>query len=178
MKTLVIVSHPYFARSSATRALQAAAEGLDDVEVRNLDVLYGSEIDAFDVVAEQKAADTADRIVFVFPIHWFNLPPMLKAYLNEVWTYGWAFGPQGTALKGKEMQVVVTAGASEHTYSDAGIIRSTIDEVLTPMKASALFIGMTWLKPLAFFGAMGVDASTLADYRARFAETLASPLAA
>ncbi len=177
MKTLVIVSHPYFARSTATRALQAAAEGLDDVEVRNLDVLYGTEVGAFDIAAEQKAADAADRIVFVFPIHWFNLPPMLKAYLNEVWTYGWAFGPRGTALKGKEMQVVVTAGATEHTYSDTGIIRSTIDEVLTPMKASALYVGMTWLKPLAFFGAMGVGEEALADYRARFTETLASPLA-
>ncbi|QSX32108.1 NAD(P)H-dependent oxidoreductase [Shewanella avicenniae] len=30
------------------------------------------------------AANAANRIVFSFPIHWFNLTPMLKAYLNEV----------------------------------------------------------------------------------------------
>lgn len=157
MKTLVIVSHPYFERSSAIRALQQVAGRLADVTVRNLEAIYGSKTAAFDVAVEQRAMEAADRIVFLFPIHWFNMTPMLKAYLNEVWTYGWAFGPNGTALKGKTLQAVVTAGASEHTYSAEGLIESSIDEVLTPLKASALYVGMTYLPPLAFFQTAGVD---------------------
>jgi glutathione-regulated potassium-efflux system ancillary protein KefF len=66
---------------------------------------------------------------------------MLKAYLNQV-DHGWAFGPEGKALQGKELQIVTTAGASEFTYSHAGLIESTMDEVLSPMKASALYVGM------------------------------------
>lgn len=164
MKTLVIVSHPYFARSGTIKALQQAAELLPGVSVRNLETLYGDASAAIDVAAEQKAVEAADRIVFLFPIHWFNLTPMLKAYLNEVWSYGWAFGPNGTALRGKALQAVVTAGAAERTYSAAGLIQSSIDEVLTPLKACALYVGMTYLKPLAFFAAMGVDAQTLTGF--------------
>lgn len=69
--------------------------------------------------------------LFLYPIHWFNLPPMLKAYLNNVWSYGWAFGSEWK-LKGKEMQVVATSGTTTFTYSAAGVIKSTMEEVLTP----------------------------------------------
>lgn len=176
MKTLVIVSHPYPEQSHAIKALQSAAEQGTNVEVRNLEALYGNDLNGFDVEAEQKAHQGVDRVVYLFPVHWFNLTPMLKAYLNQVWAYGWAFGPNGTALKGKEMQVVVTAGAAEHTYSETGLVKSTIDEVLTPMKASALYVGMRFAKPLALFEAMGVSAEKLADFTSVFTNSLAAPL--
>ncbi|AUH01920.1 flavodoxin family protein [Prodigiosinella confusarubida] len=172
MKTLVIVSHPYPEQSIATKALQQIAEKTVDATVRNLEALYGSDINGFDVAAEQKAAEAADRIVFLFPVHWFNLTPMLKAYLNRVWTYGWAFGPNGIALKDKEMQIVVTAGANEFTYSEEGIIRSTMAEVLSPMKASALYIGMKYNQPLAFYEAMGATGETISFLQKTFAERL------
>lgn len=175
MKTLVIVSHPTPDQSRTIKALEQLATRLPDVEVRNIESLYGSDLDGFDLAAEHQAVEAADRIVFLFPIHWFNLTPMLKAYLNQVWSYGWAFGPGGTALKGKEMLVVTSAGATEHTYSAEGLIQSTIDEVLTPMKASALYVGMDYLEPLAFYSAMGVSEVTLDEFRLAFAGRLTQP---
>lgn len=177
MKTLVIVSHPYPEQSKVIMALQKAAERSPDVIVRNLETLYGNDTEAFDIAAEQQAHVGVDRVVYLFPIHWFNLTPMLKAYLNKVWSYGWAFGPGGTALKGKEMQVVVSAGASEHTYSAEGLVQSTIAEVLTPMKASALYVGMTYAEPLPFYEAMGLDQGRLADAGKTFLECMAMPAA-
>jgi len=176
MKTLVIVSHPYATRSTAIKALQQAAESTEGVVVRNLETLYGNDVGAFDVVAEQQAQEQADRVVYLFPIHWFNLTPMLKAYLNEVWTYGWAFGPEGKALRGKEMQVVTTAGASAHTYSAEGLVRSTMDEVLTPMKASAYYVGMKYKQPLAFYEAMGMGEDAVTGIQKAFSERLLAPL--
>ena len=176
MKTLVVVSHPYPDQSTAIKALQTAAAQCEEVAVRNLEQLYGADIDAFDVEAEQGAAEAADRIVFLFPIHWFNLTPMLKAYLNQVWSYGWAFGPNGNALRGKPLQLVVTAGATAHTYSAAGLIGSSMEEVLTPLKASALYVGMHYLPPLAFYEAMGRDATTLEQFAERFITCIRSPL--
>jgi glutathione-regulated potassium-efflux system ancillary protein KefF len=73
----------------------------DNVIVRNLETLYGNDVNAIDVAAEQAAYDGVDRVVFIYPTHWFNLTPMLKGYLNEVWQYGWAFGAGGDALKAK-----------------------------------------------------------------------------
>jgi len=172
MKTLVVVSHPYPEQSQSIKALQDVAEATPHVTVRNLETLYGDKLDAFNVAAEQQAADAAERIVFLFPIHWFNLTPMLKAYLNKVWSYGWAFGPGGTALKDKELVVVVTAGASEHTYSAAGAIQSSMAEVLTPMKASALYVGMKYSEPLPFYDAMGPSGESIAAMKKTFSERL------
>jgi glutathione-regulated potassium-efflux system ancillary protein KefF len=62
--------------------LQQTAEGTADVTVRNLEALYGNDLSAIDVAAEQRAHDGVDRVVYMFPVHWFNLTPMLKAYLN------------------------------------------------------------------------------------------------
>lgn len=97
---------------------------------------------------------------------------MLKAYLNEVWTYGWAFGPEGTALQGKELLVVVTAGAAEPTYSRSGLIRSTMEDVLTPLKASALYVGMQYSHPLAFFSAMGASEQSVTAFQHTFVQRL------
>lgn len=177
MKTLVIVSHPYPEQSTAVMALQQAAQQQDDVTVRNLETLYGGDLSRIDVVAEQKAAEQVDRVLFLFPIHWFNLTPMLKAYLNAVWAYGWAFGG-GSALKGKEMQVVVTTGASAFTYSADGLIQSSMEEVLTPMKASAYYVGMKYNNPLAFYEAVGKNQDELADFQREFVDCLQTPLTA
>ena len=175
MKTLVIVSHPYPEQSLVIKALQETAKSLPNVQVRNLETLYGHDTQAFNVAAEQRAHDGVGRVVYLFPIHWFNLTPMLKAYLNQVWGYGWAFGRDGNALQGKQMQVVVSTGATAHTYSADGLIHSNIDEVLTPMKASALYVGMTYAKPVAFFEAMGADAEKLAGFKAALRTLLSAP---
>jgi glutathione-regulated potassium-efflux system ancillary protein KefF len=150
MKTLAIVSHPYASQSRIINALQQTASEADNVIVRNLETLYGNDVNAIDVVAEQAAYHGVDRVVFIYPTHWFNLTPMLKGYLNEVWQYGWAFGAGGDALKGKDLMVVTSAGASPFTYSREGLIQSSMDEVLSPMKASALYVGMNWLPPWRF----------------------------
>lgn len=176
MKTLVIVSHPTPQQSVAIQALQQLAQENEQVTVRHLDQLYGSDINGFDIAAEQQAHAAADRIVYLYPTHWFNTTPMLKAYLNQVWAYGWAFGPEGKALQGKEMQIVTTAGASEFTYSHAGLIQCTMAEVLSPLKASALYVGMQYNAPLAFYGVAGQDAAAQAAMCRRFAERLQAPL--
>lgn len=176
MKTLVVVSHPYPDQSVAIKALQQVAEGMENVTVRHLESLYGNDISSIDPVVEQRAHDAADRIVYLYPTHWFNTTPMLKAYLNEVWKYGWAFGPNGTALKNKELQIVTTAGASEFTYSEEGLIRSTMNDVLTSMKASALYVGMLYNAPLAFYNAMGLAEEQLTAMKQAFAERLHAPL--
>lgn len=82
MKTLVIASHPYPGQSRVIKALQQTAVNAKNVTVRNLETLYGSHMDGFDIREEQNACENADRIVYLFPLHWFNLTPMLKAYLN------------------------------------------------------------------------------------------------
>lgn len=166
-KTLVIASHPYPERSVINKALQQTVKNMDEIIYRNLETLYGNDITAIDVAAERRAYEEVGRVVYMYPIHWFNLTPMLKAYFNEVW-FQWA--PQ--ALKGKKMLVVVTAGADEKKYSHEGNIGLTIEEVLAPMKACANYVGMTYLTPLAFLGVTGADENKIRTYQKQLAERL------
>ena len=165
MKTLVIVSHPYPEISNSIKSLEHIIQTIPHAAIRNLESLYGSDITRFDVAAEQAAYYDAERVIFMFPVHWFNLTPMLKAYLNAVWSYGWAFGPNGVALQDKEMLVITTAGATAFTYSKDGIINSTINEVLTPLKASALYVGMKYAEPIAFYEAMNPSEAKLSEFK-------------
>ena len=166
-KTLVIASHPYPEKSVINKALQQTVQDMDGVIYRNLETLYGNDITKIDVEAERKAYEGVDRVVYMYPIHWFNLTPMLKAYFNAVW-FQWA--PQ--SLKGKKMLVVVTAGAGESNYSHEGNIGLTIGEVLAPMKACANYVGMTYLEPLAFLGVTGADKAKISSYQNQLIERL------
>ena len=166
IKTLLIASHPYPERSVMTKGLQQAAESVDGVTVRNLETIYGFDTRAIDGQNEREITRQHDRIVFLFPTHWFNITPMMKAYLNDVW------GSVGPGLwQGKEMLVVTTAGGGASTYGQSGRIGIDLADVFTPMKASALHCGMTYLPPLAF---QAVTASDLPQYQQRLIGRLQS----
>ncbi|WP_266031707.1 NAD(P)H-dependent oxidoreductase [Brucella intermedia] len=166
IKTLLIASHPYPERSVMIKGLQQAAESVDGVTVRNLETIYGFDTRAIKAEDERELTRRHDRIGFLFPTHWFNITPMLKAYLNDVW------GSVGPGLwEGKEMLVVTTAGGGASTYGRSGRIGTDLADVFWPMKASALHCGMTYLPPLAF---QAVTATELPQYQQRLVERLQS----
>lgn len=163
-KTLVIVSHPYPERSIFIKGLQQAAESVPGITVRNLESIYGFDTRAVRADEEYRLMQQHDRVVFIFPTHWFNITPMLKAYLNDVW------GSVGPDLwKGKEMLVVSTAAGGSSTYGRNGRVGVELGDVFLPMKATALHCGMTYLPPLVF---QGVSRSELPSYQKRLIERL------
>lgn len=99
-----------------------------------------------------------------FRRNWFNITPMMKAYMNDTW------GSVGPDLwKGKEMLIVTTAAGDDSTYGKNGRTGTELADVFTPMKASALHAGMTWLPPLVF---QGVRTSQLPEYKRQLIERL------
>ncbi|WP_426816976.1 NAD(P)H-dependent oxidoreductase [Winslowiella sp. 2C04] len=164
IKTLVIVSHPYPERSVLTKGLQQAAESMEGVTVRNLESIYGFDTRKINGEEERRIMRDHSRIVFLFPTHWFNITPMMKAWLNDTWG---SVGPG--SWQGKEMLVVSTAAGGASTYGEAGRIGVTLADVFLPMKASALHTGMTYLPPLVFQNASG---SNLAVYQRQLIERL------
>ncbi|STZ75428.1 NAD(P)H-dependent oxidoreductase [Bergeriella denitrificans] len=176
MNTLLVVSHPNFAQSRVIKALAEAAAQVGNIEIRNIDEMYGSDFAAIDVAAEQAAHERADRVVYMFPIHWFNLTPMLKAYMNSVWAYGWAFGEGGFAFAGKEFQIIVGAGSADTTYRHEGLVRYTGAEVLAPLEASAYYTSFTYNEPLFFTSSNQVSDEGLKEWQRAVTERLQSPL--
>lgn len=67
------------------KGLQQAAETVNNVTVRNLDEIYGKRLGNIDVAQERKLIVEHERLVLIYPMHWFNTTPQIKAWLNDVW---------------------------------------------------------------------------------------------
>ena len=180
MRTLVLVSHPTLDTSKANARLTAAIRDLPGVEVRHLEAIYPDS--TIDVVAEQAAALSADRIVFQFPFYWYSTPPMLKRWQDDVLVFGWAYGPGGTKLAGKTLQLVLTAGGPESVYRHGGYNLYPVRELLRPLEVTAHLIGMTLAEPLVLYGVPNIPGlsvahdptSEIAAFAARYRALLAA----
>lgn len=153
MKTLIIFSHTYYVQSKVNRRLLEIANLIPDVTIRNLDGLYGTDFTKIDVPEEQRLLTENNRIVFQFPVFWFSTPPMLKAYMDQVFTHGWAYGSEGHALAGKQFMVAASTGSSLEKYRKGGF---TMEELLRPLMTSAAFVGMVVDKPMITYGCLDI----------------------
>jgi glutathione-regulated potassium-efflux system ancillary protein KefG len=179
--TLVVVSHPHLATSRANRRMLDAITGLPGIAIRHLETLYPD--GHIDVAAEQAAVLPAMRIVFQFPFNWYSPPPMLKAWQDEVLAVGFAFGPGGTRMRGKQLQPVLTAGGTRESYRAGGHNLFHVEDLLKPLFATAHFTGMTMLPPLVLYhvpNVPGIPVPADADARIgafalRYRELLATP---
>ncbi len=155
-KTVMILAHPNLDNSIANKIIAEEVSKLDDVEVRDIAKLYPDfNIDA---KAEQEALLSADRIIFQYPIYWYNMPPILKQWFDQVLTYGFAYGEGTYNLEGKEMMASLTTGGPEEGY--AGDILDS--KILFPLERTAEFCKMKYLKSSVLHGMMampGTDTS-------------------
>lgn len=175
-RILVIAAHPQPTQSRAGRALlqaarQAQADGLD-LAVRDLYALYPDY--AIDVAAEQQALAGVQLLVWLHPIHWYGMPPLMKLWLDEVFGFGWAYGPGGTALAGADLWLVSSTGGSADSYHPQGHNRFFFDAFLPPYEQTAAVAGLRWLPPLVQHGAHRASDAELAEQAQVFGQRLHS----
>ncbi|WP_025846735.1 NAD(P)H-dependent oxidoreductase [Paenibacillus ehimensis] len=168
MKIMVIVAHPNLNQSRANRALKLELAKHADIEIRDLYQEYPNwEID---VEREQRLLLQYDRVVFQFPFYWYSCPPLLKKWFDDVLTFGWAFGPGGDHLKGKEFMIATTTGGTEKEYRAGGCNWFTLSELLRPIQATLTRCNGTYLPAFVTYNAdQGTDAY-LADEAGKYAE--------
>ncbi len=179
-KTLVIVAHPAMEYSRLNRRLMRAAarsspagqNGANTVEVRDLYALYPDYL--IDVKAEQAALSRASLIVWLHPLHWYSMPPLMKLWLDEVLAFGWAYGPDGHALRGKDLWLVTSTGGAEESYRPDGYNRYFFDAFLPPYEQTAALCGMRFLAPMVLHGAHRVAADVIDGHAAVFSQRLSS----
>jgi glutathione-regulated potassium-efflux system ancillary protein KefF len=174
---LVLTAHPQLEHSRATRALMQAAQQLQTqdttrLQVRDLYALYPDY--SIDVEAEQTLLRSCQLLVWLQPVHWYGMPPLLKLWLDEVFTFGWAYGPGGQALAGKSLWLAASTGGPEDSYHPAGYNRYFFDAFLPPYEQTAALVGMRWLPPLVLHGAHRAAAAALQAHADVFAQRLAS----
>jgi len=168
---LLLAAHPDLAQSRVNqRLLHAARQAAPRVAVRDLYALYPDY--AVNVAAEQAALAEARLVVWLHPIHWYNMPPLMKLWVDEVLSFGWAYGPGGHALHGKDLWLVASTGGPEDSYRPGSYNRYFFDAFLPPYDQTAALVGMRFLPPLMLHGAHRVGDAELDAHAKVFGERL------
>ena len=172
-RVLVLCAHPQLELSRANRALLGAAGALGPgIAVRDLYALYPDYL--IDIAAEQAALAAAALVVWLHPVHWYSMPPLMKLWLDDVLAFGWAYGPGGEALRGKDVWLVASTGGAEDSYRPDSYNRYFFDAFLPPYEQTAALCGMRFLPPMLLHGAHRAGADEIAANAALFAQRLAS----
>lgn len=144
MKNLIIYAHPNpasFSSAIKEKVKNTLENKGQSVEVSDLyaegfnPVLSGNDFASFqsgvipeDIAKHQELIKAAERLIFVYPVWWNQMPAILKGYIDRVFSYGFAFafdahGVPQQLLKGKKGVIFNSYGTPEAylngPYSDA-----------------------------------------------------------
>lgn len=158
MKTLVIVIHPNIQDSVINkRWVDELRKYPGKFYIHQLHKIYPDE--KIDVLAEQNLIEQYHKIVFQFPFYWFNCPPFFKKWLDEVLTYGWAYGSKsGYKVSGKKITLAMSVGIEESEYKQTGKYKYTLAQLITPFELTFEYIKADYLPFFAYYG-MELNAS-------------------
>jgi glutathione-regulated potassium-efflux system ancillary protein KefG len=149
-RVLILFAHPALEKSRVNKGLIRGINTIRNVTVNDLYQQY-PELD-IDVQREQELLLKHDVIIFHHPFFWYSTPAILKEWQDLVLEHGWAYGREGTALRGKVMFNVISTGGREEAYQKDGYNRFTIRELLAPLEQTAYLCGMTFLPPFVAHG--------------------------
>jgi glutathione-regulated potassium-efflux system ancillary protein KefG len=169
-RILILFAHPALERSRVNRVL---VRGLDRIEGLTFHDLY----EAYpyfdvDVGREQALLLEHDVIVLHHPFFWYSSPALVKQWEDLVLEHGWAYGREGTALRGKKMMSAITTGGSEAAYQRDGFHGHTIHELLLPIERTARLCGMDYLPPFVVHGTLGMSDEAMETYASSYRDVL------
>ncbi|WP_047450775.1 NAD(P)H-dependent oxidoreductase [Alistipes sp. ZOR0009] len=151
-KVLIVFAHPYHLNSKSNKALLEEVGNNSEVTIHNLAQAYPD--GKIDVAKEQELLTSFDKIILQFPTFWFNTPAILKSWFDEVFTYGWAYGPDGNALKGKKFGIVTTTGGVEDAYQKNGDKGFSIEDFLNSVIVSIKYVNADFIGYVVLHNAM------------------------
>ena len=161
-KILILFAHPGYHRSHANKALLQALRKVEGIHVHDLYQRYPNMF--IDVAHEQQLLLEHDIIIFQHPLYWYSSPAIIKEWMDQVLEYGFAFGPEGHALKDKQLLSVITTGGSQESYTSQGHNRRAVIEYLLPFRQTAWLCGMRYLPPFVLYSYHTIqDARLLRD---------------
>lgn len=150
-KVLVLYAHPSQHRSEVNHPMFEVADGMAGVTLVDLYREYPTFL--INIEREQQRLLDHDVVIFLFPLYWYSTPSILKEWQDLVLEYGFAYGKEGNALRGKWFFCAVSAGGSAKAYQSDGYHHYTLAELLQPLEQMAALTGMCYLPPFALFGA-------------------------
>ncbi len=165
-RTLILFAHPALEKSRVNRTLLTAVQGLDHVTLHDLYEAYPDF--QIDVPREQALAEAHERIVLQHPFYWYSTPAIMKEWFDTVLQYGWAYGSEGTALHGKTLASVITAGGPTEAYGPGGYNTYPVKDYLKPFEQTARLCGMNYAEPIILHGCVSCTVDELDEWTTRY----------
>lgn len=150
-KKLIIVAHPHIEQSVVNKCwIEKLKLYPEQFTVHELYQAYPD--GKIDIAKEQKIIQEHNQIVLQFPIYWFNGTPLLKQWLDEVFTHGWAFGSGGEHLVGRKIGLAVSTGIMQEDYTKEGKYHYRLEEILRGFEITMNYVGADYQPIFAFYG--------------------------
>jgi len=135
MRTLIITAHPsskgFTHRIAKAYADAALAKGIDVQTINLYDKQYSQPFLAYEDLQDltarrqelnaiQKMIAEANELVFVFPVWWYDTPAIMKNFLDQNFTSGFAFNYSSRGISplftGKTARLFSTSGGPSLIY--------------------------------------------------------------
>lgn len=78
----------------------------------------------------------------------------------------------GKQIEGKALYTIITAGNLKEAYHHDGSNKFTIEELLSPLQATANRCKLNWNKPFVVYGAMRLSQDEMTQYTSDYKEYL------
>lgn len=139
--TLFVFGNPHPERSAFAQALEMAVKHLGHSTLHLASHCINGK---FDVPAMQDSIAGAEQIVLHAPVYWYSVPALVKAWMDQLLTPGWAFPADGSQLRGKRIAMSLTVGAPLASYAPGGSNRHPVDAYFLPFERAFEYCGMEW----------------------------------
>jgi glutathione-regulated potassium-efflux system ancillary protein KefF len=157
-RVLVLFAHPAPHLSRVNRRLAEAARTVAGVYVHDL---YETYPDFYlDIAREHALIAQAGTLVFLFPLHWYSMPSLLKEWCDEVFHDDWAGHGRGAA-RGKTCWLVTSTAGAAHEFALGARHGRPFSDFLVPIEQMAAVCGMHWIAPHVLHGANEVEATAV-----------------
>lgn len=150
-KTLIVVAHPHIENSVVNKCwIERLRQIPDQCMVHELYKVYPN--GDIDVAKEQALIEQHESLILQFPVYWFNCTPLLKQWLDDVFTYGWAYGLAGDKLKNKKVALAVSAGMRKDDWMTNGHNKFTLEDALRSFEITMNYVKADYQPFFAFYG--------------------------
>ena len=141
---LYVIGNPEPARSSFTQEL---LDHIDQLEHLQVEIILLSEHlhDGRFLVNEMQAQlERAEALVIHAPVYWYGAPAIVKSWMDQTLTPGWAFPSHNSKLRGKSIALSLTIGASLESYQPGEANNHTLSTYFLPYRQAFEYCGMEW----------------------------------
>ncbi|MGX7092085.1 NAD(P)H-dependent oxidoreductase [Hutsoniella sourekii] len=146
MITRVYLAHPQVEDSGSQQFLIQSGQALTKTHYKYL----MQEVDRqgnFDREKEIEDLLATDRIIFQFPLYWYQAPAILKQWLDQVLDTDFKLDDLYQDLAGKELGLVINMGVKAQAFQPTGREGRVISDLLSPYETLARHFQMTYLEP-------------------------------